>query len=1062
MKKRLLSLLLCLALCATLLPASAQVPETAGAAALEIPVEESVASGEGLSVDSQVEPMAELPSETISGYCGGEGDGTNLTWTLTPEGVLTISGKGKMEDYETGAAPWYGYRTLLVTLVLGEGITHIGNRAFRSCTGFKGQLRIPSSVITIGDAAFYACTGFNGSLNFPEAVTTIGSSAFGSCAGLSGDLVIPDSVSSIGTNAFDNCKGFQGKLFLSKNITSIPMSAFTNCKFSGQLIIPDGVTAIGARAFQSCSKFTGDLVIPEGVTEIGDHAFSHCRGFDGVLTLPKGLKKIGQYSFEECSGFTGDLLIPDGVTNINRYAFSGCTGFDGNLWISNSVLRINEFAFSGCTGLSGSLHLSEKLHVIEEAAFSGCSGLTGTLDLPNSLTEVGDSAFNGCTGLTGSVFIPEGLTKLSTGLFGSFSDITDIYFYGDAPTGILDASYSYNATFSSKATLHCLEGTSGWFDSSSYNAEKGTWKGYKLATWEFRPVWSFATDSFSFGNSYDAFGKGPYYVKQEQLGAWLANLSDSDQLLIAKSYAKRHWYDSFNLLLSDTLIERLKDNDLADFEGSCMGMSFAMALFRTEALQTELFSNAGNTKNIPAMNKESNGDVESFINILQMSQCLQYMRDTNLFWDVSDDDFAGNMEELWNYASSIDAEHVENLFLFCLSSHCVVCYGAEQGKWSVDGVEYTRRFLIADPNDYTGPCYVYVTESFDSAVYAQSWSTEYNPTGFGCRNIDLNSALLDTLGLSNVFGNTKQQNFGIQSLSVAQEDEAEKLFTINFYGSHSCTISSDAGSAVLQNGTVISDALGIQVVGSSNETTGGSSYTSSVSVTLPYGADYVVTPDAGTSIDMVANYGGFLYSVSGVLNSASFGADRVLTVSGNGKALNIDVVNDAGMFDFVSLSGKTESDITVKTDAEHQIQVSGEWETCTASHMERDLNKVSMDVSGNEDLLLSLDESDNLVVFSDEDNDGTYETEVQTPLRVTVLADQGKAMIQSSLPTNAGYLIIAQYDRNGKQLTTEYISVGDAQLFEKAITLVEGAKSFKAFVLDDAFCPLQEAVVESV
>ena len=36
------------------------------------------------------------------GYCGGEGDGTNLTWTLDSDGVLTISGEGSMASNPCG------------------------------------------------------------------------------------------------------------------------------------------------------------------------------------------------------------------------------------------------------------------------------------------------------------------------------------------------------------------------------------------------------------------------------------------------------------------------------------------------------------------------------------------------------------------------------------------------------------------------------------------------------------------------------------------------------------------------------------------------------------------------------------------------------------------------------------------------------------------------------------------------------------------------------------------------------------------------------------------------
>ena len=42
-------------------------------------------------------------AEVLSGYCGGEGDGSNLTWTLDTEtGLLSISGSGAMADYGSG------------------------------------------------------------------------------------------------------------------------------------------------------------------------------------------------------------------------------------------------------------------------------------------------------------------------------------------------------------------------------------------------------------------------------------------------------------------------------------------------------------------------------------------------------------------------------------------------------------------------------------------------------------------------------------------------------------------------------------------------------------------------------------------------------------------------------------------------------------------------------------------------------------------------------------------------------------------------------------------------
>ena len=38
-----------------------------------------------------------------NGICGAEGDGSNLTWTLDRDGVLTISGSGDMHGYDYGS-----------------------------------------------------------------------------------------------------------------------------------------------------------------------------------------------------------------------------------------------------------------------------------------------------------------------------------------------------------------------------------------------------------------------------------------------------------------------------------------------------------------------------------------------------------------------------------------------------------------------------------------------------------------------------------------------------------------------------------------------------------------------------------------------------------------------------------------------------------------------------------------------------------------------------------------------------------------------------------------------
>lgn len=61
-----------------------------------------------------------------------------LTWTLTEDGVLTITGEGPMPDYRDGGTsetpPWYPHVNRISSLTIGEGVTRIGDYAFMLCS----------------------------------------------------------------------------------------------------------------------------------------------------------------------------------------------------------------------------------------------------------------------------------------------------------------------------------------------------------------------------------------------------------------------------------------------------------------------------------------------------------------------------------------------------------------------------------------------------------------------------------------------------------------------------------------------------------------------------------------------------------------------------------------------------------------------------------------------------------------------------------------------------------------------------------------------------------------
>ena len=367
-----------------------------------------------------------------SGTCGAKG--SNLTWTLDSEGVLTISGSGDMHGYGSSDAPWYGSRSRVKSAVIAEGVTSIGESAFENCRSLT-SVTIPNSVTSIGWSAFFYCKSLT-SVTIPDSVTSVGAYAFLGCTSLT-SVTIPNSVTSIGGCAFDECWSLTS-VTIPDSVTSIGDSAFASCTSLTSVTIPDSVTSIGGGAFAWCTSLTGIWV-----TEGNSHYSSDASG----VLFSKDKTTLVQYP-----GAFAAYAIPDSVTSIGAGAFGGCTSLT-SVTIPDSVTSIGQHAFNGCRSLT-SVTIPDGVTSIGAYAFSECSSLT-SVTIPDSVTSIGGIAFGTCKSLT-SVTIPDSVTSIGDGAFASCTSLTDVYYAGSEAqwkaisisstgnNGLLTANIHYN------------------------------------------------------------------------------------------------------------------------------------------------------------------------------------------------------------------------------------------------------------------------------------------------------------------------------------------------------------------------------------------------------------------------------------------------------------------------------------------------------------------------------------------------------------------------------------------------------------------------------------------
>ena len=241
-----------------------------------------------------------------SGVCG-----ENLTWVLSSDGTLTISGSGAMANYtDKSEQPWYTYAESVTAVVLEEGVTNIGNGTFAYCSALE-YVEIPNSVTSIGKEAFFECLRLFG-ITIPCNVVSFGEHALGY-------KLSPYSDSAINTGSLAICGDTESaaEIYAVENgIEFLPWGADLKIRDGGTkgedytwYISKDDTLYINGTGEITGGKDAKHLVIGEGITSIGMLAFSQNEKLQSVV-IPTGLTKIGHSAFRECSGLT-EITFPD-------------------------------------------------------------------------------------------------------------------------------------------------------------------------------------------------------------------------------------------------------------------------------------------------------------------------------------------------------------------------------------------------------------------------------------------------------------------------------------------------------------------------------------------------------------------------------------------------------------------------------------------------------------------------------------------------------------------------------------------------------------------------------
>ena len=321
------------------------------------------------------------------------------------DGVLNIYGEGAIAP-RTQSAPNpspFKNNTEIKKVVIGSGITQIGDWFFYGCTGIETlDLSNANSLYSIGNSAFSGCTALSNIIYPGElgvGITGLGANAFRNCSSLKGfclsdgeygqylsygvfegctslqSVTLPKTLLTLAENTFMDCENLEMVFYggseadwaeLNKYHTGDVLGGarlFTNASWGVQ--VGDDAYYI-ADAFGQTGRITGtggtwgfvqspaksrsvqEVTVEEGITSLGSDMFFDC-DFIKRLTLPSTLVRIEAGAIQQCNGLES-LIIPSSVKQIASYGVAYNRNLT-TLYLSTQLETINASAFTECSGL---------------------------------------------------------------------------------------------------------------------------------------------------------------------------------------------------------------------------------------------------------------------------------------------------------------------------------------------------------------------------------------------------------------------------------------------------------------------------------------------------------------------------------------------------------------------------------------------------------------------------------------------------------------------------------------------------------------------------------------